>query len=80
MLYSIKFRPDDAFRLIWGRFVNTTGYVGKNVSLHLHMEHLNNYLKELVRALRGKISKENCQRMAKSLNKTMQVINAVERS
>ena len=61
MLYAIKNYPMKAFRLIWGRFVNTTGFIGKNLSLDLHMEHLNNFLKELIRSLRGNMSEENCQ-------------------
>ena len=80
LFYTIKNVPEKAFRLIWGRFVNTTGFVGKNLSLDLHMEHLNNFLKELIRSLRGNMSEDNCQRVAKSLHKTKLIVEGAENS
>ena len=37
-----------AEQMLWGRFVNTRGGLGNNISADLHMEHLNRLLKDMV--------------------------------
>lgn len=39
-LFSDRLRQ----QLIWSRFVNTLGQEGHNISLDLHLEHLNRYI------------------------------------
>jgi len=39
--YMYALSPQLAKQLIWGRFVNVHGVPGSNISLDLHMEHLN---------------------------------------
>ena len=46
-------------QLIWSRFVNNHGCLGKNVSLDLHIEHLNAVLKTAVNGLGANKSKES---------------------
>jgi len=59
MFYRIKLGSrTDAFRTLWGRFINTHGFAGRNIPNDLHMEHLNGYLKELLRSLRGNLNEE----------------------
>ena len=80
LLYRIKLVPEDAFKLIWSRFVNTTGYKGRNISPDLHLEHLNNFLKELLRALRSNINETNAERVACSLKNIKLIIQNFESS
>jgi len=68
MFYRIKFCRNDAFRLIWGRFVNIHGFLGRNIPNDLHLEHLNGYLKELLRSIRGNLNEKNATRVARALN------------
>ena len=56
LLHQLKMQPEKAHRLIWERFANTKGIAGKNISLDLHMEHLNNLLKELLKTLRNNLN------------------------
>lgn len=42
------------------------------------MEHLNNYLKECLRALRGNTSESNSERVAKTLNNLKNITDNVE--
>ena len=46
--YNYLFSPRLAEQLIWGRFVNTYGGLGRNIPADLHMEHLNRLCKEAV--------------------------------
>ena len=59
LLFRIRFQPQAAFQLTWGRFINTTGKPGRNISCDLHLKHLNNYLKELLKNLRSNLNEEN---------------------
>ena len=80
LMYQIKFKPEDAFRLIWGRFVNTHGFIGRNIPNDLHMEHLNGYLKQLLRSLRGNFNESNCGRVARALNNTKIIVENFEKT
>lgn len=80
MFYRIKLCPSDAFRLIWGRFINTHGFLGHNIPNDLHMEHLNGYLKELLRSLRGNMNEKNADRIARALNNTRIIVNNFEKN
>lgn len=80
LMYQIKYKPQDAFRLIWGRFVNTHGFIGRNIPNDLHLEHLNGYLKELLRSLRGNFNESNCSRVARALNNTKIIVENFEKT
>ena len=43
--------PRQAAELIWGRFINTTGLLGRNIPNDLHMEHLNRSVKTAIQNL-----------------------------
>ncbi|XP_066916660.1 uncharacterized protein [Clytia hemisphaerica] len=77
---EIEYHPDRALGLIWGRFVNTKGYAGHNISMDLHLEHLNGYLKEGFRALRSNLNQSNADRVAKTLNNVKDLIQNTEKS
>ena len=70
--------PTAAFNLIWERFINIHGMRGYNISMDLHMEHLNSFLKELLRDLRGNLKKENADRISKALNNLRTIVKNFE--
>ena len=52
----------------------TKGRTGKNISLDLHMEHLNKILKELLNNLRNNLDEANADRIAKATNDIKRLI------
>ena len=52
-------------QLLWSRFVNAHGLPGRNISLDLHMEHLNRVCKVAVANLGANKTPEGTQRVAK---------------
>ena len=80
MFHRIRLEPQNSFRLIWGRFVNTVGLKGRNISRDLHLEHVNNQLKELLRSLRSNLNKTNAKRIANSLKNLTSIIENLEKS
>ena len=70
--------PSAAFTLIWERFVNTRGIRGHNISMDLHLEHLNNFLKELLRDLRSNLNEENADRVSKAVNNLSIIVKNFE--
>ena len=49
--YYYTLPPQLAGKMLWGRFINTHGRVGENISCDLHMEHLNRMCKNMVNHL-----------------------------
>ena len=45
--------PQHAAQMLWGRFINTHGQEGCNVSADIHIEHLNRLCKESISHLHG---------------------------
>jgi len=52
---------------------------GFNISMDLHMEHLNNFLKELLRDLRSNLNQANADRVAKSMNNLKMIVQNFEK-
>jgi len=77
-LYRIKMEPHAAFSIIWERFINTRGMKGYNISMDLHLEHLNNFLKELLKDLRSNLNKENAERVSKAVNNLKVIVENFE--
>ena len=71
--------PIAVFSLIWERFVNTRGMKGHNISMDLHLEHLNNFLKELLKDLRSNLNEENADRVSKAVNNLNTIVQNFER-
>ena len=80
LFYKIKFQPETAFRVIWNRFINIHGKKGKNISRDLHLEHLNNFLKELLRSLRSNLNEANAKRIANSVKNLKLIVSNLEES
>ena len=60
-------------QITWCHFVNTQGGLGKNVSMDLHMEHLNRTLKDYLTGLDPNISEAAIIQTSKLLRKVMEV-------
>lgn len=80
LFYRIKYQPQHAFKVIWCRFINTVGFGGRNISQDLHLEHLNHFLKVLLKGLRSNRNEKNADRVSKSLYNLMQILKNVEKS
>ena len=78
LLYRIRLQPKHAFKMIWCRFINTRGTSGRNISLDLHMEHINKFLRELLKGLRSNMNEENADRVAKTVKHMMAIVENVE--
>lgn len=78
--YTIKHKSEFAHELLWEGFVNNKGYPGRNISLDLHLEHLNNFLKELLKNLRSNLTKNNnAERVSKALNNIKLMVDNTEK-
>ena len=64
---TLLLSPRQVCELKWNRTVNTSGRIGKNIPVDLHMEHLNRRLKIMMRNLGSNISPSTSQRAAKAL-------------
>ena len=47
--------------------------------MDLHMEHLNNFLKELLRDLRGNVNRENAERVSKAVKNLKTIVENFEK-
>ena len=61
------FTPRLAEQLIWGRFVNSHGGLGRNIPGDLHMEHLNRMCKDAVTHLGANKTPASISKMGKAL-------------
>lgn len=56
--------PQLAHEVMWHRFVNTRGGLGKNIPCDLHNEHVNKVIKEIINNMGSNLTKEALQRSA----------------
>ena len=80
LLATLLLEPEDSHTLVWERFVNTKGIQGRNISLDLHMEHLNCFLKELLKTLRSNLNVQNADRIAKAMNNIKILVDNTEKN
>ena len=71
-------KPNSAFHLIWERFINTQGLPGRNISMDLHLEHLNKFLKDLLKDLGNNMNEINADRVSKSMNNLKTIVENFE--
>lgn len=77
--FTIKYKEGEAHELIWERFINNKGIPGRNISMDLHLEHLNNFLKELLKSLRSNLNESNADRISKALNNIKSLVENTEK-
>ena len=73
--YSFLLPPRQAEQLIWSRFVNTQGVVGRNIPLDLHLEHLNRLCKTTIAHLGVNKTEDAIVRCSKALGTVHSVLD-----
>lgn len=71
--------PALAHSVIWNRFWNGRGGKGKNISLDLHLEHLNNFLKSFLKRSGPNMSEQAADRVSKSLYILKEMMDTTDR-
>lgn len=74
MQYHYTLTPRCAEQMLWGRFINSEGGPGGNISADLHMEHLNRILKETVNHLGANKTPAAIVRAAKALGPLKEIV------
>lgn len=69
--------PREAHQLIWNRTVNNNGGRGKNISLDLKLEQINNFTKELLKNLGPKAA---ANRSSKAVRNVGQILQSLDES
>ena len=59
--------PNLAHQVIWNRFVNVKGGLGRNIPCDLHNEHVNKLLKQIVVNMGSNLTEKAVQRAARSI-------------
>jgi len=80
LLCNLKYRPYDSHQLIFDRFINIHGLPGKNIPMDLHLEHLNNFLKEQLKTLRSNLNEKNAKRVAEAMNNIRHLVMTTEKN
>lgn len=78
--YHYLFSERMKHQLIWSRTVNVHGRMGKNVSMDLHMEHLNRNLKSCIRHLGANVAEKTIQRTGYCLRHLMNITSNYDKS
>ena len=60
--------PQLAHEIMWHRFVNTRGGLGRNIPCDLYNEHINKLIKQVIVNMGPNLTKEALQRSAHSVN------------
>ena len=76
--HDFLFSPRLAKSLIWNRFVNAQGVSGANISMDLHMEHLNRVAKGCIKSLQAGRNPNTIQRIGKAIGTVAPVISNFE--
>ena len=71
--YYFTFTERMKHQLLWSRCVNVHGRRGRNVSMDLHMEHLNRYLKGALSHIGSNVRDVTFNRIGRSLRKIMDI-------
>lgn len=80
LLCNLKFNPQNSHELIFDRFVNIHGVQGKNIPMDLHLEHLNNFLKEQLKTLRSNLDEKNAKRVSEAMNNIRTLVLTTEKN
>lgn len=64
--------------LVWNRTVNNHGGKGRNISLDLRLEHLNNLLKEMLRNLGVNVTEKSAQRCSEAISMLEEMLHKID--
>ena len=65
--------------LIWNRFCNNHGKKGKNISLDLRMDQLNNLLKACLKVLGSNFNEVSAQRVARTIGRIEEILASIDK-
>lgn len=68
----------EAHQLIWNRTVNNKGGIGKNISMDLKLENINNFTKELLKNLGPNITEKAADRSSKAMKAVDDILKSVD--
>ena len=74
------FSPREAHQLIWNRTVNNNGGKGKNISLDLKLEQINNFTKELLKNLGPNITEAAANQSSKAVRNVGEILQSFDES
>lgn len=80
LMCHLKYNLKNSHNLIFERFINIHGRPGKNIPMDLHLEHLNNFLKEQLKTLRSNLNEENAKRIAQAMNNIRELVMNTEQN
>ena len=60
--------PNLAHQVMWHRFVNTKGGMGKNIPCDLYNDHMNRLIKHIIRNMGSNLTEASLQRAAQSVS------------
>lgn len=75
---SFTLPPRLAHSLTWNRFWNSKGGKGNNISLDLHLEHMNNFLKSFLHGLGVNLTEASAERISRSLEVLKQLLSTTD--
>lgn len=75
---SFTLPPKLAHSLTWNRFWNSRGGKGNNISLDLHLEHMNNFLKSFLKGLGVNLTEPSADRISRSLGVLKQLLTTTD--
>ncbi|CAH3165645.1 unnamed protein product, partial [Porites lobata] len=64
--------------LVWNRTVNNHGGKGRNISLDLRLEHLNNLLKEMLRCLGVNVTEKSAKRCGEAMSILEEMLHKID--
>jgi hypothetical protein len=70
---------EKAESLISNRFCNNHGKIGKNISLDLRLEQLNNILKACLKVLGSNLCEASAQRVSRSIGKVEEILQSIDK-
>ncbi len=73
--YYFVLSPQLAEQLKWSRFINNHGKCGRNISMDLHMEHLNRLCKTAIEGLGANKSKRAILRIGRTVGMLEALLN-----
>ena len=70
--------PNLAHSVTWNRFWSSKNSRGNNISLDLHLEHLNNFLKSFLKGLGANLTEPSAARISRSIGVLKQMLQTTD--
>lgn len=77
--YYFTLPPRLAEQLKWSRFINTSGYAGRNIPCDLHIEHINRAVKTAISGLGANLTPLAIVRVGKCIGPLMKACNEFDK-